>query len=416
MSVLKIGKVRPTYKGEWNAETGYEPLDWVLYRGVAYQALLDVPVNREPDVNPDYWVQTGMKGDKGDQGEPGERGPAGTAGRDGAEGVQGPAGPQGPQGVPGPKGDPGAQGVQGAMGTAPRHQWTDSKLAFQNPDGSFAPSVDLRGPQGVRGPEGPAGPQGIPGPAGAQGPQGPQGVKGDTGASPALNNTVTSTSTVQAATANAVKTAYDKAVAAANTAAWAGVTGKPASFAPAAHKASHQTGGADALTAADVGAVPVVDGKAAYAGAADVAASLGQGGAAAKPMTFHWSSQGGQPQWLWGSNDGVNHYVYNPANFSVAHAGGGVAGVCPMPTTAAGPGQMAAAVLSYAPEHSFTYVSVPPGGTWLVMTNGTVSGVSVGEVSIVYAGTLHAGGTQLRLIEYCRNGRWEVPVMCWRLI
>lgn len=192
MSVLKIGKVRPTYKGDWNAEVAYEPLDWVLYRGVAYQALGEVPVNREPDVNPDYWVQTGMKGDKGDKGEPGERGPAGVDGRDGAE------------------------GAQGAMGPMPGHQWDGGKLAFQNPDGSFAPSVDLQGPQGVQGPEGPVGPQGIPGPAGAQGPAGPQGVKGDTGATPALNNTVTSTSTTQAATANAVKTAYDKAVEAFN--------------------------------------------------------------------------------------------------------------------------------------------------------------------------------------------------------
>ena len=37
-------------------------------------------------------------------------------------------------------------------------------------------------------------------------------------------------------------------------------------------------------------------------------------------MTFHWSGQGGQPAWLWGGNDGLNHYVYNPANFSVNYA------------------------------------------------------------------------------------------------
>lgn len=35
---------------------------------------------------------------------------------------------------------------------------------------------------------------------------------------------------------------------------------------------------------------------------------------------FHWSGQAGQPSWLWGGNDGVNHYVYNPSNFSVAYA------------------------------------------------------------------------------------------------
>ncbi len=36
--------------------------------------------------------------------------------------------------------------------------------------------------------------------------------------------------------------------------------------------------------------------------------------------TFNWSGQGGQPTWLWGSNDGVNMYVWNPSNFSVSNA------------------------------------------------------------------------------------------------
>ena len=30
MSVLKIGKVRPIYKGAWSAENAYETMDWVL--------------------------------------------------------------------------------------------------------------------------------------------------------------------------------------------------------------------------------------------------------------------------------------------------------------------------------------------------------------------------------------------------
>lgn len=37
-------------------------------------------------------------------------------------------------------------------------------------------------------------------------------------------------------------------------------------------------------------------------------------------INFNWSGQGGQPTWLWGGNDGVNMYVYNPANFSVNYA------------------------------------------------------------------------------------------------
>lgn len=37
-------------------------------------------------------------------------------------------------------------------------------------------------------------------------------------------------------------------------------------------------------------------------------------------MRFHWAGQSGQPTWLWGGNDPANSYVYNPSNFSVAHA------------------------------------------------------------------------------------------------
>ena len=35
---------------------------------------------------------------------------------------------------------------------------------------------------------------------------------------------------------------------------------------------------------------------------------------------FNWVGQDGQPTWLWGSNDGSNYYVWNPANFSVNYA------------------------------------------------------------------------------------------------
>lgn len=53
----------------------------------------------------------------------------------------------------------------------------------------------------------------------------------------------------------------------------------------------------------------------------DVAAKLGQSGNIAIPMTFYWNEQGGQPNWIWGGNDGANMYVYNPSNFSVNNAG-----------------------------------------------------------------------------------------------
>ena len=37
-------------------------------------------------------------------------------------------------------------------------------------------------------------------------------------------------------------------------------------------------------------------------------------------VTFNWSGQSGQPTWLFGSNDGSNVFVWNPANFNVANA------------------------------------------------------------------------------------------------
>lgn len=37
-------------------------------------------------------------------------------------------------------------------------------------------------------------------------------------------------------------------------------------------------------------------------------------------MRFYWDGQSGQPQWLWGSNDGVNIKVWNPSSFSVNYA------------------------------------------------------------------------------------------------
>jgi hypothetical protein len=62
-------------------------------------------------------------------------------------------------------------------------------------------------------------------------------------------------------------------------------------------------------------------GSVASATLASKASTLSQGGGNGTAMTFNWSGQGGQPTWLWGSNDGTNHYVYNPSNFNVNSAG-----------------------------------------------------------------------------------------------
>lgn len=52
-----------------------------------------------------------------------------------------------------------------------------------------------------------------------------------------------------------------------------------------------------------------------------VAKTLARSGDLNNAMTFNWSGREGQPTWLWGGNDGVNMYIYNPSNFTVAKAG-----------------------------------------------------------------------------------------------
>lgn len=96
----------------------------------------------------------GPPGPQGEPGPPGRQGEPGPQGPHGAPGSPGPAGPQGPRGASGPA------GPQGPLGPAPAHNWIGTALQFLNPDGSWGPPVDLRGPPG------PPGPQGEPGPPG----------------------------------------------------------------------------------------------------------------------------------------------------------------------------------------------------------------------------------------------------------
>ena len=63
----------------------------------------------------------------------------------------------------------------------PNHEWNDTSLRFENPDGSWGEYTDLQGTQGLQGPVGPEGPQGERGPQGPQGPEGPQGEDGSRG-------------------------------------------------------------------------------------------------------------------------------------------------------------------------------------------------------------------------------------------
>jgi hypothetical protein len=101
------------------------------------------------------------------------------------------------------------------------------------------------------------------------------------------------------------------------------------------------------------------------------ASTLAQGGGTGTGMTFNWSGQSGQPTWLWGSNDGANHYVYNPSNFSVNYA------------TSAGYAASAGAVAwsSVSGKPSLVYND---GGTYNINITGTANTAKYADLAENY--------------------------------
>ena len=81
---------------------------------------------------------------------------------------------------------------------------------------------------------------------------------------------------------------------------------------------------------------------------------------------WNWAGQGGQPGWLWGGNDGVNMYVYNPANFSVNYANG--AGYANSAGSAPANGGTSSATITTPNVVTGNY-TVPAGGSWAVLYN-----------------------------------------------
>jgi hypothetical protein len=103
------------------------------------------------------------------------------------------------------------------------------------------------------------------------------------------------------------------------------------------------------------------------------ASTLSMGGGNGTAMTFNWSGQSGQPTWLWGSNDGSNHYVWNPANFSVNYAtSAGSATNATNATNASYLGGYAAA--SYPRSVSITNGNRPVVGATMIGMSASISG------------------------------------------
>lgn len=107
----------------------------------------------------DYRGRRGRKGNVGRIGIPGPEGPEGRDGRPGLDGIDGAIGAQGTPGLPGvdaqgragDSGPTGPPGPKGDPGPIPRHKWNGSRLSFEDANGKFSRSVDLRGPGGGRG-------------------------------------------------------------------------------------------------------------------------------------------------------------------------------------------------------------------------------------------------------------------------
>ena len=137
MTKIDLGRITPTYRGNYDSTVSYNELD-IVYDGTIGKSFIakqaskgkDLPVDKENE----YWGIIAKQGPKGTTGEIGPKGDKGNRGDTGPQGIQGERGPKGE------KGDKGAAGDQGIQGE--------------------------RGPKGEKG---------------DTGPQGPQGDKGDTG-------------------------------------------------------------------------------------------------------------------------------------------------------------------------------------------------------------------------------------------
>ena len=107
---------------------------------------------------------------------------------------------------------------------------------------------------------------------------------------------------------------------------------------------------------------------------------------------WNWAGQGGQPGWLWGGNDGVNMYVYNPANFSVNYANS--CNYANGAEYANNAGSVVGTPNINVNNNGFN--TLPPGGTWrLIQSDGSGFLQIKGE----YAGGTYVGYSKFMYIR-----------------
>lgn len=208
-----------------------------------------------------------------------------------------------------------------------------------------------------------------------------------------LTNSVSLTDSTTAASATAVKTAYDLAKRKQPNLGFTpvqqgGGTGQGSDKIYIGYSESGLKAQADTLDLGNVVTTSAGCTKAPSAANADYATSAGTLYITGNPVTFSWNGQEGQPEWLWGGNEATrgSMYVYNPANFSVnyansagsAPASGGTAwSTTIVPNVAIGDANQA----------------VPAGGTWtyIVSRNG------VGSMGTIAGGTVINQGVWLAI-------------------
>lgn len=208
-----------------------------------------------------------------------------------------------------------------------------------------------------------------------------------------LTDLVNLTDSTTAASATAVKTAYDLANSKQANLGFTpvqqgGGTGQGSDKIYIGYSESGLKAQADTLDLGNVVTTSAGCMKAPSAANADYATSAGTLYISGRPVTWHWNGQEGQPEWLWGGNEATrgSMYVYNPANFSVNYANS--AGSAP---ANGGTAWQTTVVPNVAIGN--TNQAVPAGGTWtfIVSRNGD------GNMGTIAGGTVINQGVWLAI-------------------
>lgn len=255
----------------------------------------------------------------------------------------------GAKGEPGTPGEDGVDGAQGERGPSPAYRWDGTFLSIQNPDGTWPDQgIDLQGPA-------------VP-----------------------LSNSVTSTSETDAASSKAVNIVYDLANSKQKNLGFTpvqqgGGTGQGSDKIYIGYSKSGLKAQAAKLDLGNIVTTSAGCTKAPRATTADLATTatcLRLTGGVDTRWTY--AGKGGQPAFVWGSDNGVNMDVWSPSNFNVASA------------NISGRVQLAVPAVQWVVNLSGPAITVPPGGTYDVVCIVFNKSGDKGAVKY-YPGT--AGGT-----------------------